>query len=63
MKKKKLIRKILWTTLFGALEIGILLLSNYLLSKDWLKNGFNIALTMLIFFVLSFIIEAVEDKS
>lgn len=62
MRKKKLIRKILWTTLFGALEIGILLLSNWITNKTWLNNGLLVALAMLVFFVLSFIIEKVEDK-
>lgn len=64
-KKGKLLRKILWTTLFGAIEVGILLLS------EWISANLNIfsnkvlivALGMIAFLVLSYIVESVEDKT
>ena len=64
-KKGKLLRKVLWTTLFGAIEVGILLLSNWISTKFTISNNhiLFVALGMLAFFVLSFIVEAVEDRA
>lgn len=63
-KKNKLLRKILWTTLWGALETGVLLGSQYISNTIQLKNNVTIiAISMIVFFVLSYIIESVEDRT
>jgi hypothetical protein len=63
-KKGKLLRKILWTTLWGALETGVLLGSQWVSNTINLKNNVTvIAISMIVFFVLSYIIEKVEDKT
>jgi hypothetical protein len=64
-KKNKLLKKILWTTLFGAIEVGILLLSEWISANLDIFNNkiLIIALGMIAFLVLSYIIESVEDKA
>jgi len=63
-KTKRLLKTLGLTTLFGGLQVGILLLSEFLAKKLSMGNNdvLFVSMAIIVFFVISFFYELIEDK-